>query len=168
MANPYVGEIRIVAFSFAPAGWAFCNGQLLAIAQNDVLFALLGTTYGGDGVITFNLPDLQGRVPIHNGVGPGLSNYVTGQVSGTENVTLTSNHIPFHNHLVRAAAGGNDTPSFAGMPASGGPDLYATGSGAAPTMNSAIAGSSQPHLNMAPFLAINYVISLFGIFPSQN
>src|SRR5258708_7948773 len=104
MSQPFVGEVRCVGFSFAPAGWAFCNGQLVPISENDTLFNLIGTTYGGDGQSTFGLPNLQGRVPLHMGQGGGLSNYVIGQASGTESVTLITQQIPQHNHLVQVSS----------------------------------------------------------------
>jgi microcystin-dependent protein len=168
MSNPYVGEIRLVGFNFAPLGWAMCDGQILAIAQNDVLFQLLGTTYGGDGVSTFALPDLRGRIPIHMGQGPGTSSYVLGETGGTETVTLASSQLPSHTHTVAAAAGGNDSSASSDMPASGGPDLYARAAGGAPSMSVMPTGGNQPHDNMAPFVAMNFVIALNGVFPSSN
>jgi microcystin-dependent protein len=169
MSNPFIGEIRMVGFNFAPQGWAFCSGQLMSIAQNNALFALVGTTYGGDGQNTFGLPDLRGRVPIHQGQSPGTSNYQIGQQGGTETVTLISSQLPAHTHPVAAAAGGNDTNASSGMPASGGPNLYATGAGTPPApMTVMPTGGNQPHENMAPYVAISFVICLFGIFPSQN
>ena len=168
MSSPFIGEIRLVGFSFAPVGWAKCDGAILAIAQNDALFALIGTTYGGDGQVTFALPDLRGRVPIHNGQGPGLSSYIIGQAAGTETVTLTANQLPGHTHFGAGAVGSGDTNLSTGMPASGGPNLYASGQGAGTTIAGTQSGGSQPHENMAPFAVVNFVISLFGIFPSQN
>lgn len=168
MSQPFIGEIRLVGFNFAPAGWAVCGGQIMAIAQNDALFALIGTTFGGDGQTTFALPDLRGRVPIHMGQGPGTSNYVIGETGGTEAVTLIAPQLPSHVHLAAGAAGGNDTNLSTGMPASGGPDLYAAGAGTGTSIAGTNAGGSQPHENMAPFVTVNFVISLFGIFPSQN
>jgi microcystin-dependent protein len=153
--------------NFAPAGWAFCNGALMPIAENDALFNLIGTTYGGDGQTTFALPDLQSRVPIH--VGPG---FAQGQAGGTETVTLTTNQIPAHSHTPACnSAPGTQTGPGNGLWASTSPSLnqYSTNS---PTLNmdpSAIGqtGGNQPHDNMVPFLAINFILSLFGIFPSQ-
>ncbi|MEP6848647.1 MAG: tail fiber protein [Acidobacteriota bacterium] len=170
MADPFIGEIRIFAGNFAPQSWAFCDGSLQAISQNDTLFALIGTTYGGDGVQTFALPDLRGRVPIHQGQGPGLSSYVIGQVSGTENVTLINTQMPQHTHIASA----NSATGTAGTPANG----FWAGT-AAPTYNTTAdapmnpaatnsAGGNQPHENMHPFLTVTFIISLFGIFPSQN
>jgi microcystin-dependent protein len=168
MGSPYVGEIRLVAFNFTPVGWSFCNGATLAISQNEVLFNLIGTTYGGDGVNTFNLPDLQGRIPVHQGSG-----FVLGQKAGAEAVTLLASQMPAHTHLASALDGAGSQQSlqnayWAGDSAS---KLFAT----APTSNSTLAptaignaGSNQPHENRMPYLTINFIISLFGIFPSQN
>ena len=173
MSTPYVGEIRMVGCNFVINGWAFCNGATISIAQNDVLFQLIGTTYGGDGVQTFNLPDLQGRVPVGSGTGPGLQTYIIGQKGGVETVTLTTSQIPSHTHVPGARAKTGDS----GSPASGdvawaspsGVTSYDTSSPSgqmgANTIQSA--GGNQPHDNMMPFLTINYLISLFGVFPSQ-
>ncbi len=165
--QPYVGEITIFAGNYAPLGWQFCSGQLVQISEYDTLFNLIGTTYGGDGQSTFALPDLCGRVPIHQGNG-----YVIGQSAGTESETLIANQIPQHNHLltVSAANGTSDAPLG---------NVYARGTGvnnfaaaASPlTMNAATlqnAGGGQPHNNMHPYLAVNYIISMFGIFPTPN
>ena len=171
MSSPYVGEIRLVGFSFAPAGWAFCNGATLAISENDVLFALIGTTFGGDGQSTFNLPDLQGRTPVHQGQGPGISqSYVLGQLAGVESVTLTTNQIPVHSHALLGTSNAGISNSPAGAVLGNGQQVY---SAAAPSvqMDSTSlvpAGGSQPHENMQPFLVLNWIISLFGIFPSQT
>ena len=171
MSQPFIGEIRIFAGNFAPAGWALCQGQLLAIAQNDALFALLGTTYGGDGQTTFALPDLRGRAAVHQGQGPGLSSYVIGQQYGAEQVTVTAPQMPAHTHVV----GANSAPASTRAP---GNAVWAAGTGGLPyastpsvSMNSASvtsSGGSLPHENMSPFLAMNYIIALFGIFPSRN
>lgn len=166
MSQPYVGEIRIVGFSFAPTGWAFCNGALLAISQNSTLFNLIGTTYGGDGQTTFALPNLQSRFPVH--VGPG---FVLAQTAGTETVTLTLSQIPIHTHTPVGNSGGGTSNNPAN-------NFWANWTGSqysdqAPNslMNETVAGSSggnQPHYNVPPYLAINFVISLFGVFPSQT
>jgi microcystin-dependent protein len=169
MSQPFVGEIRMMGCNFAPNGWAFCNGAIMAIAQNDVLYTLIGTTYGGDGQTTFGLPNLACRIPVHQGPG-----YIIGQLAGTETVTLTLSQLPQHTHTVKAAigTGGSQVNSPAGNYWSGwtGGQYAAAPSGA--FMNAAAistnAGGSQPHENMPPFLAVNFVISLFGIFPSQN
>ena len=178
--NPFIGQILMVGFNFAPIGWALCNGQLLSIAQNTALFSLLGTTYGGDGVSTFALPNLQSRVPVHQGQGSGLSPYVIGSVGGTENVTLLATQMPSHNHLINV----NNTPGTAPDPtrniqaeaATGdprNPTLIPQFTAAAPTGTMApttvsMAGGGQPHPNIQPYLTINFIIALQGIFPSRN
>jgi microcystin-dependent protein len=173
MAQPYIGEIRMFAGNFAPSGWAFCDGRLISIAQNSALFNLLGTTYGGDGINTFALPDLRGRVPIHQGQGPGLNPNVIGQIGGEENLTLTAAQMPAHHHeFVSTAPPGLDSPinSVLGSPASGGAELYAV-SGLDGAMNAAAnasVGFSQPHPNLMPYLCTSFIISLFGVFPSRN
>ena len=173
MSNPYVGEIRLFAGNFAPLGWALCQGQLLSIAENDTLFSLIGTTYGGDGQQTFGLPDLRGRVPLHQGNGPGLSPRAIGELAGAETVTLTTAQLPAHSHsLVATSAPASATAGPAGgVLASASVKVY--GSGAPSTAMAAAAisptsGGGQPHQNMAPFLALNYIISLFGIYPQQS
>lgn len=168
--DPYLGEIRPFAFDFAPRNWALCNGQILAIAQNQALFSLLGTTYGGNGVTTFALPDLRGRVAISSGQGPGLSSYSLGQAGGVENVTLSASEMPTHNHPLKVSnAAGVSTDPTNRVPAQAVPTVYN------PTVNSqlnaatiSVAGGSQPHPNMQPFVCVNYAISLTGIFPSRN
>ena len=169
MSEPFIGEIRIFGFNFAPRGWALCNGQLLSIAQNTALFSLLGTMYGGNGQTTFGLPDLRGRVPVHFGQGPGLSNYSQGEVAGSETVTLTQNQAPAHSHLVAASNGAADSTRPAGkVPATGG-GYAAAGDGS--TMNPAMvnsSGGSQPHENIQPYLVLNFCIAVAGIFPSRN
>jgi len=172
MAQPYVGEIRMFAGNFAPAGWMFCDGQLLPISENETLFQLIGTTYGGDGESTFALPNLQSRVPIHMGQGKDGVTYQLAEAAGTESVTLSTQQIPIHTHPLLGATGngsqgnpannflssstivklyGNETPDTAMAATSIGP-----------------AGGSQPHENCQPFLCINFIISLFGIFPSPT
>jgi microcystin-dependent protein len=178
MSQPFIGEIRLTGHNFAPSGWAFCNGQLISIAENETLFALIGTTYGGDGQTTFALPDLRGRVVLGAGQGPGLSNYSFGQTGGTEQVTLSSNQMPAHRHNVLAASSGSGAvASPAGKVwsanSNSGSLQYAAGSANPPIVSMApaqvgTAGSSQPHENMPPFLGLSYIISLFGIFPSQS
>ncbi len=166
MSNPYVGEIRMFAGNFAPQGWAFCDGSLLSIAQNTVLFTLIGTIYGGDGTSTFALPNLLGRVPVH--VGGGL---VQGQAGGEEQVTLTASQMPAHTHIPQAnsASGMRITPAGNVWAASSNLAYSASAPSAvmAPQAVSTV-GGSQPHDNMIPFLAVNFIISLFGIFPSQT
>jgi microcystin-dependent protein len=173
MANQYLGEIRMVGFNFAPVGWALCNGQLLSIAQNNALFALLGTTYGGNGTTTFGLPNLQGRGPVHQGSN-GFASYVLGQLSGTENVTLLSNNMPIHNHLVNCnSAGGNQATPGGGLLAveSTGTSSDYTTAAADSTMNPAMignAGGNVPFSIVQPYLCVNFIIALTGIFPSRN
>ncbi len=165
MGQPFVGEIRLFAGNFAPVNWMFCDGALVAISENPTLFNLIGTTYGGDGQQTFAVPDLRGRVPIHQG-----SSFVIGQVSGSENVTLTVNQIPVHSHPAQSASGGGTSNSPAGnvcadWTGSQYSDVAPTGQMKAGLLGST--GGSQPHDNMMPFVGINFIISLFGIFPSQ-
>ena len=167
MSSPFIGEIRMFGGNFAPAGWAFCNGALIPISENDALFNLIGTTYGGDGQSTFALPNLQSRVPIH--VGPG---FAQGQTGGTETVTLTLNQIPSHSHVPQAqsAAGTAASPSNAVWANSSLGQFDTTNPPDSPMDPGALApsGGSQPHDNMVPFLAVNFILSLFGIFPSQT
>lgn len=174
MSEPFLGQITMVGFTFAPRGWALCQGQLLSIAQNDALFALLGTTFGGDGVTTFGLPDFQGRAPIHSGQGPGLSNYVQGQKSGTESVTLTLNQLPAHNHVALGSSAAANQASPGGFTwaseNSGTLNIYTNSAPNSPMAANAItvAGGSQPHDNSQPTLVVNICIALEGIFPSRN
>jgi microcystin-dependent protein len=178
MSQPYIGEIRIFAGNFPPAGWAFCDGQLMAISENDTLFQLIGTTYGGDGQETFGIPDLRGRVPMHMGTGTDGIPYIQGEMAGVETVTLTSNQIPQHTHplLVSGAAGNASTPTgqylssqgpagstqvFAYVPYTGATQVALNPATVSP------AGGNQPHDNMQPYLGLNFIISLFGIFPHQ-
>ncbi|HTX93257.1 MAG TPA: tail fiber protein [Anaerolineales bacterium] len=171
MSNPYVGEIRIFGGNFAPQGWAFCNGAQVPISENETLFNLIGTTYGGDGQSAFNLPDLQGRVPIHMGANSG-GNFVIAQKAGEEQVTLTTNQIPVHNHPPQANTSGSGT-SPANSLWAGDPDLAqfappASINGQMNALTALSSGGSQPHDNMIPFLAISFIISLFGIFPTRS
>jgi len=211
MSNPFVGEIRMVGFNFNPRAWALCNGQLMSIAQNTALFSLIGTTYGGDGVQTFALPNLQSRVPVHQGTGPGLSTYVIGQHGGTENVTLLQSNMPAHTHVATftPTGGGGSGPlavavkvpvvtapgslpdpngnipaqikpaaaitnAFAPVSAATGQlgGITATVSGASGitggTVTNAMAGSNLPLSVLQPYLAVNFIIALQGIFPSRN
>jgi microcystin-dependent protein len=174
MAQPFIGEIKLFGGNFAIAGWAFCNGQAMSISQNEALYTLIGTTYGGDGVNTFNLPNLQSRVPVHQGQGQGLSNYVIGQPGGFESVTLTTNQLPSHSHpAVGSATGGPATnPAGATWGNSGiQNESFGPGSSVNALMaggSTANTGSSQPHDNMLPFLAVTFLIALQGIYPSQS
>ncbi len=164
MANPFLGEIKIVAFNFPPRGWVFCNGQVMAINQNQALFALLGTTYGGNGVSTFQLPNLQGAMPLHFS-----SSFSLGQVGGEASHTLIQTEMPQHNHVVSAVRRPGTQPSPAGnfLAAHRGGYADATDSTVA-SGSLAITGGSQPHNNMPPYLVLNFVIALQGIFPSRN
>jgi microcystin-dependent protein len=177
MSTPYIGEIRMFAFGTrgAPNNWQACDGSLLPISEYDALFALIGTTYGGDGQTTFAVPDLRGRVPIHQGQGPGLSNYIIGQRAGTETVTVLPTQMPAHTHtlVVTSSAGGGVTPGNTVLPGSvSGDTFYAsdiTGATALPmsAQSTSLAGGSQPHENCMPTLTVQYCIATFGIFPSQ-
>jgi microcystin-dependent protein len=166
MSSPFIGEIRMFGGNFAPAGWAFCNGALIPISENDALFNLIGTTYGGDGQSTFALPDLQSRLPVH--VGPG---YALGQSGGVETVTLTTAQIPAHSHVPLSVSGNGDqaTPQN-GVWAGAATSHYSSSAPSLAMSPSAVNndGGSQPHDNMMPYLTINFILSLFGIFPSQT
>ena len=179
MADPFVAEIRIFPFNFAPKGWAFCNGQLLPISQNTALFSLLGTTYGGDGKSTFALPDMQGNAPMHPGQGPGLSLHDLGEIGGAPHVTLIESEIPSHNHTIGAQTvplGGLVVPTGATLsrPASG--NLYHNTAVAPNAPHStvtmdpatlAVAGASFPHNNMQPYLTMHFNIAMQGVFPPR-
>jgi microcystin-dependent protein len=169
VSEPFLAQIMMFGGNFAPRGWALCNGQILPIAQNTALFSLLGTTFGGNGQTTFGLPDLRGRVPVHAGQGPGLSNVSLGEAAGNESVTLTQNQMPQHTHGVAASNGGSTASRPAGnVLAAGG--SYASASDGT-TMNPAMigaAGGGQPHENRQPYLGVNFIIALEGIFPSRN
>jgi len=171
MGQPYVGEIRMFGGNFPPAGWAFCEGQLLAIAENDVLFTLIGTTYGGDGQSTFAVPDLRSRVPLHNGTGSDGINYVLGQTAGVESVTLTVNQIPVHTHSIVGTRDSATKVSPAGNRFGSSPAVnYKRETNPNTTLNAqslSPVGGSQPHENMQPFLVISFIISLYGIYPQQ-
>jgi microcystin-dependent protein len=179
MSDYFVGEIRIVPFNFAPVGWAMCNGQLLPISQNQALFALMGTYYGGDGVSNFALPNLQGSAPLNMGQGSGLSPYVLGQTGGSATVTLLQNQIPAHNHPVYGSGAVNGNGDF-NNPANytwARPHLgktpiniYNSTSGTVPMNPAAFAtaGGSQPHDNMPPYLTLNFIIAMTGVFPSRQ
>jgi microcystin-dependent protein len=171
MGEPFIGEIRMFGGSFAPNGWVFCSGQLMPISENDALFTLIGTTYGGDGQETFAIPDLQGRVPLHAGAGPDGNTYQLGEKGGVESVTLTIQQIPSHNHAVI----GSKTTAVSQLP---GGNVAAQSTGQVYTSaNSPInlspqsiqpVGGSQPHENMQPYLVISFILSLFGVFPTQT
>jgi microcystin-dependent protein len=171
MAEPFLGEIRLFAGNFAPMSFQFCHGQTLPIAQYTALYALIGTTYGGDGQNTFNVPDLRGRLPMHYGAGPGITSRGLGENGGDETVTLTTGQIPAHNHAAVAGRGVGHLSEPQGAVPAAHRDFPAYSAASAGTMSlSAVspAGGSQPHDNMAPFLCINFIIAVEGIFPSQN
>jgi microcystin-dependent protein len=167
MSQPFLGEIRMWAGNFAPVGWAFCDGQQLAISENDALFNLIGTTYGGDGQSTFNLPDLQGRVPLHQGSG-----FQLGQAAGVETVTLTAQQLPVHNHAFLGSlnqAGTTNPPTNVVGQIPGG-NVYIQDQASVALNNQSLqpVGGSQPHENMQPYLTISFIIALEGVFPQQN
>ncbi|GAB4410265.1 MAG: tail fiber protein [Anaerolineae bacterium] len=167
MAQPYVGEIRMFAGNFAPAGWMFCEGQLLPISENETLFQLIGTTYGGDGQSTFALPDLRGRIPVHQGNG-----FILAETGGAEEITLTVSQIPAHSHPLLASANNASSANAAGNVLAQTPSYtpYFAASANTPFSPNAVSpvGGSQPHTNFQPYLCINFIISLFGIFPSPT
>ncbi|PLY01014.1 MAG: phage tail protein [Desulfuromonas sp.] len=173
MSEPFVAEIRIFAGNFAPRSWAFCDGQLLPISQNTALFSLIGTTYGGDGRTTTALPNLQGRAPMHPGRGPGLTSHRLGERGGLETVTLTEAQMPSHNHTPRAAnvpATMNAPDGSTALARSVGGNSYAPAANLVPMADGVLApsGSSQAHNNMQPFLTLNYIIALQGLYPSRG
>ena len=174
MSEPFVGEIRMFAGNFAPRGWAFCDGQLLAVSQNDALFSLLGTIYGGDGRTTFGLPDLRGRIPIHMGHGPGLSDRRLGLKSGAEKVTLDMNELPAHSHALTGStqAGSEGSPDKGQLAQSTvgvyfrNPNPLSVKPLASNTLSNV--GGSQSHTNLMPFQCVNFIIALVGIYPSRH
>lgn len=174
MADPFVAEIRIFPFNFAPRGWAFCDGQLMPLSQNTALFSLLGTTYGGNGKSNFALPDLQGRAPMHPGQGPGLSLHDLGETGGSETVTLLESEIPAHAHTLRAAVDPANvqipTSTVSLTRSSGGSAYNPSNSGLVPMAGQTIAptGGDQPHNNMMPYLTLNFCIALQGVFPPRT
>ena len=179
MSDPFIAEIIMFGGNFAPRGWAFCDGQLLSISQNTALFSILGTTYGGDGRTTFGLPDLRGRVAMHPGSGPGLSTRRLGEKSGVETVILNANQMPSHTHAATAVANGTDTQGNSGFVGGRtwshvGANLYVD---ATPdvvmhagnvTVTNANTGGNQSHTNIQPYLCVNFIIALQGVFPSRN
>jgi microcystin-dependent protein len=172
MADPFVAEIRIFPFNFAPKGWAWCDGQLLPLSQNTALFSLLGTTYGGNGKSNFALPDLQGRAPMHPGQGPGLSLHDLGETGGSETVSLLESEIPAHTHTMRAAAeaGEENDPAGAALGVTIGNTLYNNGNTLAALAPEALApaGGDQPHNNLQPYLTFYFCIALQGVFPPRT
>jgi microcystin-dependent protein len=171
MSEPFVGEVRMFAGNFAPRGWAFCDGQLLAVSQNDALFSLLGTIYGGDGRTTFGLPDLRGRIPIHAGHGPGLSERRLGSKAGAEKVTLTVNQLPSHTHRLQATQSTADNRQPVGLaPATSTGQVYSEIFDPQQMSSESIGkvGGSRSHTNLMPFLCIHFIIALVGIYPSRH
>ena len=174
MADPFVAEIRIFPFNFAPRGWASCNGQLLPLSQNTALFSLLGTTYGGDGRSTFALPNLQGSAPMHPGQGPGLSLHDLGETGGSQTVSLLESEMPSHSHTLNASSttGTKSLPSANSLARTSGATPYLPPAGAPLVAMSAtslaVAGGSQPHNNMMPYLTLNFNIALQGVFPPRT
>jgi microcystin-dependent protein len=171
VSEPFLGEIRMFGFNFAPRGWLLCNGQVLSISQYTALFSLLGTTYGGNGTSTFALPNLESRVAIHQGQGSGLSPYVIGQEGGTESVTLLSTQMPQHNHTVATNNGAGTTSRPSGeFLARSTDNAYAAATDATTLSAAAIGqtGGSQPHNNIQPFLTVNFCIATTGVFPARN
>jgi microcystin-dependent protein len=178
MSEPFLGQLLCVPYNFSPRGWAFCNGQIMPIAQNTALFSLLGTTYGGNGQTTFALPDLRGRSAISSGQGPGLSMYDLGEVGGTENTNLNINQMPAHVHPMTGATLNVSSATKVGPTPGGnllgGASIYVSGSAdstlAAGSLGgtTAVSGGSQPFSLLTPFLALNWIIALEGIFPSRN
>lgn len=173
MSQPYIGEIRMFGGNFPPSGWMFCEGQLLPISEYDTLFNLIGTTYGGDGQSTFALPDMRGRVPLHFGTGAGLSGRALAETDGVETVTLTTAQMPAHTHAVAASLNqaSNTATAATGVPGNtSGTNVYGLMGMPGPMASGALgqAGGTDPHTNMAPYLCVSFIISLFGIFPSQT
>lgn len=172
MADPFVAEIRIFPFNFAPRGWAWCDGQLMPLSQNTALFSLLGTTYGGNGKSNFALPDLQGRAPMHPGQGPGLSLHDLGETGGSETVTLLESEIPSHSHAMRAsqADGLEGTPAGQDAATGIGVNMYAAPGAIVQMSGQALApaGGDQPHNNLQPFLTFYFCIALQGVFPPRG
>jgi microcystin-dependent protein len=173
MAQPFVGEIRMFGGNFAPAGWAFCEGQPLPISENETLFQLIGTTYGGDGQSTFNLPNLAGRAPVHQGQGSGLSNRTLGELGGVPSVTLTTQQLAGHSHNIQATTNLGNASDPTNRVLATGTNVFMFRVITPPNVPMAAnvigpAGGSQPHDNLMPYLCINFIISLFGIFPSQT
>jgi microcystin-dependent protein len=173
MAEAFIGEIRMFAGTFAPRGWALCNGQLMSISQNTALFSILGTTYGGDGQVTFGLPNLQGRYAMHWGNGAGLTPRTVGETAGSESITLLSTQMPAHNHSLNAATEGNGNTGRAGgasLSTSASP-IYSSQNAPDAAMHAAsvgVAGGGQPHDNMPPFQCVTFIIALEGIYPPRS
>jgi len=173
VSSPYVGQLALVGFNFAPVGWALCAGQLVQISENPTLFNLLGTIYGGDGMQTFGLPNLCGRTPIHQGNLSGGSSYAIGTSGGAESVTLTTNQLPMHNHSIAASGnpGASNLVASNVLAGSGANQIYSNPPIPSTALNASTmtaAGGSQPHSNLQPYLVCNWIISLFGVYPTQT
>jgi microcystin-dependent protein len=175
VSSPYVGEIRMFGGNFPPAGWAFCDGQLMSIAENDTLFSLIGTTFGGDGQQTFGLPDLRGRLPVHQGTDSTGQAWTLGQLTGAEEVALTAAEMPAHSHFAMGSAdqASSSDPTgavLATLSAAGTQSAYGTRSptGALDASSVTFAGGSQPHSNFMPYACVSFIISLYGVYPTQN
>jgi microcystin-dependent protein len=172
MSEAYVGEIRMFAGNFAPRGWAFCDGQLLAVSQNDALFSLIGTIYGGDGRSTFGLPDLRGRVPLHEGTGPGLTPRPIGQKSGVETVAITASQIAAHTHQLMASTDGasDSSPTDNVTATSGSSNIYGSNTSVAmdPSAIATAGSNAQAHSNLMPTQCVNFIVALVGIYPSRQ
>lgn len=175
MAEPFLGQITMFAGNYAPRNWAYCDGQILDTSQQDTLFSLIGTNYGGNGTTTFALPDMRGRVPIHQGTGPGLSQRLIGEKGGSERVTLSVNQIPFHNHPLQAStqnANSNaPTGNVLAKPENENNKIFDNNSNTYTTMDSdavSFSGGSKAHSNIAPYLGVHFIIALVGIYPSRN
>lgn len=174
MSEPFVGEIRIFAGNYAPRNWAFCQGQLMSIGEFDALFSLLGNIYGGDGRTTFGLPDLRGRVPVHQGTGPGLTPRIAGNLYGNEEVTLQVEQLPRHSHAIQAAGAADSATPQGNLPGDGSVSsskAYSPSAQTPATMAAdmlEVSGDGLPHNNIMPSLAVNYIISLMGIYPTRN
>ena len=175
MAEPYIGEIRLFGGNFAPQGWATCDGQILSIAEYEPLFVLIGTTYGGDGQSNFALPNLAAQTPVHMGASSGTSTYALGQTGGQTSITLTSNQLPAHSHAVATTSGAQQVSpasAFFAPASSSQSGVLTYGPGTTPVglhpSSVALAGGAQPHDNMQPYLAVTYIIALYGVYPPQN
>jgi len=172
MSQPYVGEVRAVGFNFAPVGWQICNGQQIAISENSTLYNLIGTTYGGDGQQTFNLPNLQSRIPIHQGTNAGTT-YVIGETGGLETVTINANQYPQHTHPFMASGNSGNLSTAGNNTVGAGSKIYGAATESPTTaMNASMVGTAsggnQPHNNLQPYLVLNWIIALYGVFPSQS
>lgn len=175
LQDAFIGEIKMFGGSYAPLGWAMCAGQILPISQHNALFSLIGTTYGGDGITTFGLPDLRGRVPLGQGQGIGLTNRIMGQRFGYEHITLDIDQIPTHNHPMMASGNaGTTTDIYGALPAVAGSDIYNTSGTPSTYETTAVStygglnGETQPHTNIQPRTSVNFIIAMFGVYPSRN